>query len=98
MMKSVTLLVVMMLSGASGGAAYEAGVEKDLAYAPGGADHTLDLQWPSANGYPTVLFVHGGSLSSGDKADAPYDAICRNFVAHGIACASTNYTLINERS
>ncbi len=79
-------------------AASPGGIERDIAYAPGGAMHTMDLQWPDTKGFATVLFVHGGSLSSGDKADSPYEAICANFVAHGVACASTNYTLINSTS
>jgi len=54
----------------------------------------LDIVAPQAKGFPTVVFVHGGSMSSGDKADADYGKVCDPFPAAGIACASVNYRLM----
>ena len=67
-------------------------VELDLSY---GADPTqrLDLSVPAARGFPTVLFLHGGSLAGGDKADADYRDACAPFLPAGIACVNVNYRL-----
>jgi acetyl esterase/lipase len=69
-------------------------VERDLAY---GADvaQRLDLSVPAAKGFATVIFVHGGSLQSGDKADADYGHVCDAFPAAGIGCANINYRLLS---
>jgi acetyl esterase/lipase len=40
-----------------------------------------------------VIFVHGGSLTSGDKADEDYGRVCAPFPDAGIACANVNYRL-----
>jgi arylformamidase len=66
--------------------------EPDLAY---GADpkQRLDLSVPTVRGFSTVLFVHGGSLTDGDKADENYRNACVPFPAAGIACANVNYRL-----
>jgi len=73
-------------------AAAQQRVERDLTY---GSDskQRLDLSVPSGKAFPTVLFVHGGSLTSGDKADEDYRNVCSGFPAAGIACASINYRL-----
>jgi acetyl esterase/lipase len=67
-------------------------VERDLAY---GADpkQKLDLSVPATKGFTTVLFVHGGSLTGGDKRDEDYGKVCAPFVAAGIGCANANYRL-----
>src|SRR5512140_184822 len=65
---------------------------RDIAYGPGPAQR-LDLLVPAGKGYSTVLFVHGGSLSTGDKADEDYRDACKPFPAAGIACANANYRL-----
>ena len=72
-------------------------VERDLAY---GADpaQRLDLSVPAAKGFPTLVFVHGGSLSSGDKRDSDYGKVCDAFPAAGIACANVNYRLLPAAS
>jgi len=72
--------------------AAESEVQRDVAYGPD-AKQRLDLSVPDAKGFPTVVFVHGGSLTSGDKEDEDYGAVCRRFPAAGIACASVNYRL-----
>ena len=67
-------------------------IERDLPY---GQDvlQRLDLSIPAAKGYATVVFVHGGSLTGGDKADDDYRDVCAPFPAARIACASINYRL-----
>jgi acetyl esterase/lipase len=68
-------------------------------YQPG-ADSTqsLDLYLPvdRTKPYATLIFVHGGSLTSGDRRDPPTAQICRNFVRAGIACASVNDRLVSR--
>jgi len=56
----------------------------------------LDLSVPEAKGFPTVIFVHGGSLTTGDKADEDYGKVCRAFPTSGIACANVNYRLASD--
>src|SRR5262245_14799067 len=67
-------------------------VERDLAYGSH-PKQRLDLVVPATKGFPTVVFVHGGSLTTGDKADDDYGKVCRAFPAAGIACANVNYRL-----
>ncbi len=67
-------------------------VELDLAYGSHPRQR-LDLVVPATKGFPTVIFVHGGSLSTGDKGDEDYGKVCRAFPAAGIACANVNYRL-----
>ena len=83
--------IVLVIPAARQGAAT---VERDLAY---GADpaQRLDLSTPAAKGFPTLIFVHGGSLAGGDKADGDYGKICDAFPAAGIACANVNYRLLS---
>ncbi len=70
------------------------GVELDLPFVEeGGHDQQLDLYTPATSEFPTLLFVHEGSLTSGDRKDEPYARMCRTFQAAGIACAATNYRL-----
>lgn len=68
-------------------------IERDLVYGDSAA-HRLDLATPAGRGFPTLIFVHGGSLTSGDKADADYGKVCEAFPAAGVACANVNYRLL----
>ena len=88
--QTVAGLVVLLSALARTGSAQH--MEKDLAY---GQDpkQRLDLSTPASNGFPTVIFIHGGSLTSGDKADEDYRDACAPFPAAGIACANINYRL-----
>ena len=72
-------------------------IERDVAY---GRDplQKLDLSLPEAKAFPTVVFVHGGSLRTGDKADDDYKNVCAGFVSEGIACANVNYRLAPKTS
>lgn len=84
----VVLLYVALASNA--GAAQV--VERDLSYGPDRLQR-LDLSVPATKPFPTVLFVHGGSLANGDKADEDYGGVCAPFAAAGIGCANVNYRL-----
>jgi acetyl esterase/lipase len=68
-------------------------IERDLSFGTDPA-HRLDLSVPVAKGFPTVVFVHGGSLTSGDKADTDYGRVCEGFPAAGVGCANVNYRLL----
>jgi acetyl esterase/lipase len=93
-MRRTVLRLLMVVLGAvvwsNAGAAQ--GLERDLAYGPDPFQH-LDLSVPAAKGFPTVLFIHGGSLTSGDKTDEDYRDVCAPFPDAGIACANVNYRL-----
>lgn len=81
----------------------EARVLKDISYKPDAADDyerercKLDLYLPpddtprDADGFPTIVWFHGGALQGGDKSSG--EAIARRFAKEGIAVASANYRL-----
>jgi acetyl esterase/lipase len=87
-----TAAVLAVLLGAVTRTSRAQHVEKDLAYGPD-PKQRLDLTTPASTGFPTVVFIHGGSLTSGDKADEDYRNACAPFPAAGIACANINYRL-----
>lgn len=72
-------------------------VERDVSYGRDPA-HRLDLFLPDGRDFPTLIFVHGGSLTSGDKSDADYGKVCDAFPAAGVACANVNYRLLSGAS
>lgn len=86
---TLALLLAAALLGTAGSAA---GLERDVTYGPD-PKQRLDLAVPAAKGFPTVLFIHGGSLTSGDKGDEEYRNVCAPFPGAGIACANVNYRL-----
>ena len=45
---------------------------------------------------PTIVFIHGGGLTSGDYRDAPAEPMCGNFAGVGIGCVSVNYRLVKQ--
>lgn len=76
----------------------ETQIQRDIPYGPD-ARHRLDLFLPSGKpGWPTAIFIHGGSWNSGDKnlkvggADV-YGNIGRYLAAQGIGVAVINYRL-----
>jgi acetyl esterase/lipase len=69
-------------------------VVRDIAYlSDNDSKHRLDLHLPNGRGFATVLFIHGGGLTEGDKNDEDYRAVCDPFPASNIACATINYRL-----
>jgi acetyl esterase/lipase len=67
---------------------------ENVPYAGGSApEQRLDLYLPPAPSSTLVLFVHGGSLSGGDKSDQDYKGICAPLVSAGLECATVNYRL-----
>src|SRR5262245_25105729 len=68
---------------------------RNIPYVPGGGnEQQLDLYLPaSGKSFPTLMFVHGGSLTSEDRNDSPYVSVCRTFQSLGIAVANVNYRL-----
>jgi len=90
---SVFALCVATAS-ATGQTAGADSVELDIPYVlNGGHAQQLDLYTAAVSGFPTILFVHGGSLTSGDRKDEPHAEMCRTFQALGVGCAVTNYRL-----
>lgn len=83
-----TFAILALLAGPA------APVERDVPYVLGGGHaQQLDLYLPAAAHFPTLIFVHGGSLTSEDKNDPPYERLCPAFQAAGIGCANVNYRL-----
>lgn len=89
-----TALLVLSSCVAIGQDAPDPRVELDIPFVPGGGhEQQLDLYVPAQDGFPTLLFAHEGSLTSGDRKDEPYAQMCRTFVSLGIGCVNTNYRL-----
>ncbi|HEY5609690.1 MAG TPA: alpha/beta hydrolase [Thermoanaerobaculia bacterium] len=72
-------------------------VRSDIAYVDGGGHgQQLDLTIPATKSFPTIVFVHGGSLVEGDRRETPYNAVCAPFAQSGIGCAMISYRLFPE--
>ena len=80
-------------------------VELDVPYRDDAAadaeKHRLDLFLPEGEGWPMLLFVHGGSLDKGDTSQMVaghdiYRNIGRYYAARGVAVALVNYRLQPE--
>lgn len=71
--------------------------EPDLPYREGaGPRERVDLYLPGGTGWPTLVFVHGGSLEVGDRKGDSIPAVCRRLAAEGIGCVSVGYRLFSE--
>lgn len=70
-------------------------VKENISYVPHGEyKQQLDLYLPTElKEFPTVLFVHEGSLTSGDRKDEPYAELGKSLNMLGIACAVISYRL-----
>jgi acetyl esterase/lipase len=75
-------------------------VMEDLPYREGSDDpkHRLDLFLPAGEGWPTVVFVHGGGWTAGDKGlvvsgGDVYGNFGRFLASHGIGAAVISYRL-----
>jgi acetyl esterase/lipase len=78
-------------------------ITRDIPYVDGSTSpkHRLDLFRPKGNGWPTYVFIHGGSWNSGDKSltaagEDVYGNIGRYFAARGIGVAVINYRLLPD--
>jgi len=74
----------------------QAVIQADLVYARvGGTPLRLDLYTPSGapSGLPTLLYLHGGAWTVGDKSAAVSERLMP-IVANGFAVASANYRLV----
>ena len=76
---------------------YNGQVIRDLRY--GEAERNVyDLYLPEdtsdSKATHLILFIHGGSWTSGDKKDG--EMYCRNYASHGYVAASISYTLKAE--
>lgn len=112
----LVLLIIPLLSGTGCGTLERIGVsvfyeeaelpesqvlEDQPFVAGGGPKQRLDLFLPSGEGWPTMIFIHGGGWTEGDKnlrvggADV-YGNIGRFYAARGIGVAVINYRLIPE--
>ncbi len=69
-------------------------VTLDVPYvANAGPKQRLDLYLPDTDDFPTFLYVHGGSLRSGDRKEEPSADLCRRMNQRGFGCAATSYRL-----
>lgn len=69
----------------------------DVPYVPGGGHkQQLDLYLPAGSGFPMVLYVHEGSLTSGDRKDADDPRIARGFRDSGYGVAVMSYRLFPQ--
>ncbi|HKW61038.1 MAG TPA: alpha/beta hydrolase [Candidatus Acidoferrum sp.] len=84
--------VALSAIGLAGVASLTQQMESDVPYGRD-PEQKMDLFLPTSRDYPTVIFVHGGSLTSGDKTDEDYGKVCTGFPAVGIGCISVNYRL-----
>ena len=76
-------------------------VTADLSYKTGGSDSDyenkscrLDLYAPAdAKNLPCLVWLHGGGLTGGSKADAGVAALCRALAGDGMLVANVEYRL-----
>ena len=69
-------------------------IQKNVLYVSGGShEQQMDIYLPVGKMFPVILYLHEGSLTSGDKTDSPYAAIAMNFVKTGIGFILINYRL-----
>ena len=91
-MARLTRVVVLLLLAGMSANAQTSHALRNLAYG-GEPLQRLDLYLPASRHFASVLFLHGGSLSGGDKEDDDYRGICQPVADSGVACASMNYRL-----
>jgi len=77
---------------------YNTNTFKDLAYASASSSETLDIYRPASGSgpFPTIVYVHGGRWSAGDKSQALNNGVVTALLNQGYAVASINYRLSGE--
>lgn len=94
MLLTTLLAIVVSVDATTAQSRQGKSVELDIPFVAGrGHDQQLDLYIPVNADFPTILFVHKGSLTSGDRKDEPYARMCQTFQALGFGCAAANYRL-----
>ena len=69
-------------------------IYKDILYVVGGCSaQKLDMYLPDGDGFPTLVFFHGGGFEKCDKADKEFKVLSEYFVSRGIAFISANYRM-----
>lgn len=68
--------------------------ERDIPYVnQADAKKRLDLYLPDAKNFRTVVYIHEGGMTQGDKSDEPYSKIAETFNRAGFGFAAINYRL-----
>jgi acetyl esterase/lipase len=95
LVRLVQLACIMAFNGAIASIAAQVRSVADIAYIPVGTNQqVLDLTIPAdSRRFTTLVMVHGGGLTEGDKRDFELPAICANVARAGVACVSVNYRL-----
>jgi predicted esterase len=75
----------------------------ELTEADADQDRLLDIRLPQSEqpsqGYPVIMFIHGGGFSSGDKGmQGGVRGMFQAFMNKGYAIVSINYRLLRKRS
>ena len=66
----------------------------DILYVDGGVPaQGLDLYLPEGEGFPTLVFFHGGGFENCDKAGKEFAVLSEYFTENGIGLASANYRM-----
>ena len=66
----------------------------DVAYIEGGCEaQKLDIYLPDGDGFPTLVFFHGGGFEKCDKAGGEFAVLGEYFTSIGIALISANYRM-----
>ena len=69
-------------------------IQKNISYVINGtSEQQMDIYLPAKKDIPLILYLHEGSLVSGDKSDNPYEQIAMNFAKKDIGFIIINYRL-----
>lgn len=100
-MKRFPALAAALLMLANGAAAGGVTVVTNLAYRGAGEPDAyarercvLDLYLPEGRGFASLLWLHGGGLTMGDKTLRETPVIARALAEEGVAVAAANYRLM----
>lgn len=94
----MTPTALLLLVGLFTGDPEDVHVVVDIPYTTNaGYKQQLDLYLPGSRNFPTIVFIHGGSLMSGDRKGfpgiEPYPEIGRNLAGYGIGMVLVSYRL-----
>lgn len=66
----------------------------DIPYIPGAdSSRQLDLYLPDVDGFPTLIFFHGGGFENLDKGAKEFSVLGEFFTSNGIGLISPNYRM-----